>query len=134
MPNDFDIILTGADEAVRALQRVRLDAFQGTLTDILEDMGKDAATYPPELPNQRYQRTGDLGRGWTDSTPVLALQGATLTAILENSVPYGPEVMSIEAQRPIFQGRWRVTDQIMAAWEERAAARVEDELGRVIGV
>lgn len=134
MPNDADISLTGADEALRLLQQVRLSAFQSTLADILEDMAKDAATYPPELPNQRYQRTGNLGRGWTDSIPTMALQGNTLMAILENSVSYGPDVMSIDAQRPIFQGRWRVTDQIMAAWEERAAARVESRLGEIIGV
>jgi len=134
MPDDFAVTLSGDDAALRSLQRVRLDVLQHEIADILDDMGKDAATYPPELPNQRYQRTGDLGRGWTDSTPVFALQGSALTGVLENSVPYGPEVMGAQDQRTVFQGRWRVTDQIMAAWEARAAARVEDALGRIIGL
>jgi len=133
MPSDFNILLSGADEVLRDFQRIRLDALQGEIADILEDMGKDAAVYPPELPNQRYQRTYRLQDGWLDSIPTLALQVMTLTGVLENSVPYGPDVMSIEDQATIHVGRWRVTDQIMAAWEERAALRVEDALGRLIG-
>lgn len=134
MPNDFDILLTGADEAIRALRGVRLDAFQAVLADILEDMAKDAAVYPPELPGQKYQRTQALERGWLDSVPIVALQGVKLTAALENSTPHGPYVMSIEDQATIHVGRWRTTDKIMESWEDRAAARVEDELGRIIGV
>ena len=123
----------GAEDIIRQLDGIRLDAIKGDVSDLLDDIAADAANYPPELPSQRYVRTGDLGRGWTDSVPMLSGDATSLLAVLTNSVPYGPEVQGTEDQKSIFAGRWRTTDQIVSAWEERAAQRIEAALGRLIG-
>jgi len=124
--------VTGADAILHMLDGIRLDAIKGDVSSLLDDIATDAANYPPELPNQRYVRTGDLGRGWTDSTPMMQGDANSLLAVLTNSVGYGPEVMSAADQRAIFAGRWRTTDKIMDAWEDRAAARIEAALGKLI--
>lgn len=68
------------------------------------------ATYPPPLPNQHYQRTEALMRGWERAVPILDNDGATMRLI--NSVTYMPEVQDAEHQRPAFQGRWQTTQEI----------------------
>jgi hypothetical protein len=123
----------GADAIIRTLDGIRLDAIKGDVATLMDAIAADAADYPPELPNQRYVRTGDLGRGWTDSAPLMRGDATSLLAVLTNSVSYGPEVMSAEDQRAIFAGRWRTTDQITDAWEDRAAQAIEAALGRLVG-
>jgi len=125
--------VSGADAIIRALEGIRLDAISGDVLTLMDEIAADAADYPPELPNQRYVRTGDLGRGWTDSTPMMSGDADSLLAVLANGVSYGPFVQGAEDQRAIFAGRWRTTDQITDAWEDRAAQRIEAALGRLIG-
>jgi len=125
--------IMGATEVQRDLQKIRLDALHAEIAAILGDMGEDAATYPPELPNQRYRRTNKLHDEWINAQPQFDLQGETLLATLTNPINYGPPVMGADDQRAAFVGRWRTTDQIMDAWEARVAARVEDAVGRLVG-
>lgn len=122
----------GIDEVLDQLRKLRLDALRPTLRDLLNDIAYDAATYPPELPNQRYQRTGDLGRGWTDGEPFFSVSGNELTGVLVNSVPYAAEVMGAGVQGEFFVDRWRTTDQIVDAWETRVANAIEDAIDQVI--
>lgn len=124
---------TGAVEVQRDLARFRLDAIRGDIAGVLDDIAADAARYPQELPNQRYRRTYTLRDGWLDSQPAFDADQDSLLAVLTNPTSYGPEVMGAEDQRAVFAGRWRTTDAIMDAWEDRVAERVEDALGRLIG-
>jgi hypothetical protein len=129
---DVSYTITGAAEVQRDLQKIALDTLRSDIAAILSDMGDDAATYPPELPNQRYRRTNALHDEWISADPVMDLQGEALTATLTNATPHGPWVQG-EDQAAVHAGRWRTTEQIMAAWEDRVAARVEDTVGRLIG-
>lgn len=123
--------ITGADAILRMLDGIRLDAIEGDVASLLDEIAADAANYPP--PVGSYVRTGDLGRGWTDSTPLLESDATSLLAVLTNSVPYGPLVQGAEDQAKVHQGRWRTTDQIVDAWEPRAAQRIEAALERLVG-
>ena len=125
--------ITGVDETRRDLAKLRVGALQSDIADVLDDIAADAATYPPEVPGQRYRRTNRLHDEWIDAAPQFSLSGDTLAAVLENATPYGPPVMGADNQTKAFAGRWRTTDAIMTAWEDRVAARVEDALGRLIG-
>lgn len=125
--------VTGAAEVQRDLQKIRLDALRSDIEAILNDIAADAATYPPELPGQRYRRTNALHDEWLDADPVMDLQGDTLAGALTNATSYGPYVQG-EDQAAIHAGRWRTTDAIMAAWEDRVATRVEDAIGRLVGI
>lgn len=130
---DITYVVTGAAEIARDLAKLRLDSLRADVGDILDDMAKDAATYPPERPGQRYRRTNKLHDGWLDAEPQFSLQGETLLATLINPTAYGPFVMGADDQAAAFTDRWRTTDAIMAAWEDRAAARIEDRLGVLVG-
>ena len=129
---DFTYHVKGIDLVLRELASLRLDALQGDVGDILDDIAADAANYPPERPNQRYVRSGDLGRGWTESEPLMQGDATSLLAVLTNSVSYGPFVQGTEDQATVHAKRWRTTDQIAAAWEDRAAQRIEQALGKLI--
>ena len=129
---DLTYHIKGVDLVLRELAGVRLDTIQGDVTDILDDIAQDAADYPPERPNQRYVRSGDLGRGWTESEPMLTGSVTSLLAVLTNSVSYGPFVQGTEDQSTVHAKRWKTTDQITAAWEDRAAQRIEQALGKLI--
>jgi hypothetical protein len=122
--------VTGADVIQHQLDGIRLDAIKGDVSSLLDDIAADAAHYPP--PVGSYTRTGDLGRGWTDGEPLFQGDATSLLAVLTNSVSYGPFVQGTEDQTKVHAGRWRNTDQIADAWEDRAAARIEDALERLI--
>lgn len=85
---------------------------------LLEDVAKAALPtlriYPPELPNQKYQRTGNLGRGWQYGAASSSANGRVIQ--LFNPVDYAPPVYSDSSQQAAFQGRWptrsELTDQI----------------------
>lgn len=123
--------IKGADAIQRQFAGIRLDAIKGDVATLLDEIAADAAHYPP--PVGTYVRTGDLGRGWTDSAPLFSGDATSLMAVLTNSVSYGPAVMGTEDQRAVFAGRWRTETQIMDAWEDRAAQRIEAALGRLVG-
>lgn len=125
--------ITGAREVADELDRFRLDRIQADVGAILDDMARDAAQYPPELPGQKYQRTGRLGEGWADGQSMFPHSSPTmLEALRENSVNYGPFVQGAQTQRAAFAGRWRTDEQIMADWEARVADRVEDALEKIL--
>ena len=124
----------GADAVIRDLrQLLNMQALKPTIGGILADIAADAAVYPPERPNQTYIRTNTLRDGWLDSQPIFSGGGESLLAVLTNGTPYGPLVMDVEDQAAVHQGRWRTTDAIMEAWEDRTATRIEDALGVLIG-
>ncbi len=95
----FEIVITGDRATVARLAAIEqaidttppLDAISAAALPILRE-------YPPELPNQRYQRTGRLGRGWQ-------AQAAGSVITLDNPVDYAGAVYGPQ-QRRIFAGRW----------------------------
>lgn len=127
--------ITGAKEIVAELQTLQLSALDDRLESLLRAIASDAADYSkaPELPGQRYVRTGDLAAGWEGSDPVFQVSGETLMGSVTNSVDYADAVMGDE-QEAIFEGRWRTVDTIADEWEERVAQRIESELDEMIAL
>lgn len=125
------IAITGLDAALRQLRELRLDALRQTVADVLDEIAKDAAVYPPELPNQRYVRTFKLRDGWLEGDRDVRLSGDTLTAALTNGVGYADEVMG-DDQKAVFQDRWRTVDDLVDAWEDRVADRIDDALDQLV--
>ena len=122
----------GADQVMRDLDRLRLDALQSTIDRIMDEMAADAAVYPPPTGGS-YQRTGALGRGWTGGDTLFPQSSPTmLEAVRENSTSYGPYVQGAEDQAQAHQGRWKTEEQVMTAWEDRVASAVEDALDRLL--
>lgn len=112
----IDIDTASIDARLSALDQV-LDTTP-PLGDISDAALPTLRVYPPELPNQRYQRTGTLGRGWRASAA-----GAVIT--LDNPVGYAGAVYGPN-QRAIFAGRWPQKQQqvqsilpgVLAAYQE----------------
>jgi hypothetical protein len=122
--------VTGTDAILRQLDGIRLDALKGDVSSLLDEIAADAAKYPP--PVGAYVRTGDLGRGWTEGEPLLNIDSTSLLAVLTNPIPYGPFVQGPEDQTKVHADRWKTTDQIVDAWEDKVAARIEQALGRLL--
>lgn len=93
----FDV--SGAPETLRRLETIeRTIDTTPPLSELNDAVLPILRLYPPELPGQRYQRTGRLGQGWRGSAA-----GQVVT--LENPVDYAGAVYGPN-QRPIFAGRW----------------------------
>lgn len=101
----------------------RLDALDGPkaltpLIPTLRSIGRDIAdvmrVYPPERSGQRYERTGDLGRGWRPDDG--AFVGGAFVVSISNAVEYAPWVQG-EQQAWMHVGRW---DTIVDAERELA--------------
>jgi len=128
----YKVKVKGADEVIKQLQGIRLDRLAGVIDGVMDKIMADAADYPPELPGQRYIRTGDLGRGWTDGVTLFPHKDATqLEAVRTNSVDYAGDVMGT-GQEAIFEDRWRTNEQIMDQWEARVAQLIEDALVKIL--
>jgi hypothetical protein len=122
----------GADQIIRELNNFRLDALEGAIDKVMDEMANDAAVYPPPT-GGKYQRTGDLGRGWTDGETMFPRSEPTMIeALRENSVSYGPYVQGAEDQAEVHQGRWKTVDDLMSSWEDRVAGAIEDALDRLL--
>lgn len=124
--------LQGDEAAIATLEALNLSELADELRSLLKEIGADAGDYDkaPELPNQHYVRTGDLGRGW-GGEPLISVSGDSLLGILTNGVAYAGDVQG-EDQQAIFQGRWRTTDQILSEWEDRIQSRAEQAIDSVI--
>jgi len=129
----YRVKVTGVEPVIKELQGFRLDRLAGVVDGVLDLIAADAAEYPPELPGQRYIRTGDLGRGWTNGQTLFPHKDATqLEAVRTNSVDYAPYVMGDTDQAAVHSGRWQTDQQIMDAWESRVAQLIEDALVKVL--
>jgi hypothetical protein len=98
-PDKLDAVLLKTGEA--ALLHV-----QGSIPD-----------YPPPLPDQRYRRTGTLGRtlgvgmsggviGPAQIQQVRRIGAAGFEARLGTNLSYAPDVIGDGTQKAIFAGRW----------------------------
>lgn len=128
------VTTTGITELLRDLDAIRVDALRAGVAELLREVAADAGDYTkaPERPGSRYVRSGDLGRGWTDATPVVSLVGDAIDGSVENSVSYARWVQGAEDQTDVFAGRWRTDDQVADQWEDRIAAGVEAALDAVL--
>jgi hypothetical protein len=81
----------------------------------LIDLVPDLAHYPPELPRQKYIRTGDLGEGWKDAQPQWQAIPSGFEGSIDNPMPYGPDVQGHLTQARIHSGRWKTDQQIVEA-------------------
>jgi len=125
--------VSGIEEVERALQALRLDAIRSDIADVMDEIAGDAAAYPPPPAGSKYVRTNTLRAGWLSGQTRFTASGQTqLEAVRENATPYGGYVQG-EDQAWMHVGRWRTTEQMMDAWEDRVAQAVEAGLERVFG-
>jgi hypothetical protein len=119
---------TGIDQIIRGfdtLPQTVGDSVKESLGPVWKDLARQLAIYPGELPNQRYQRTGNLGRGWTEATPVyIVTSGGGIDSRLENAVSYADDVQG-EGQKTIFSGRWTLASTVLTEYEQDIAVAVE---------
>lgn len=120
------IDITGDAATVRHLTAVE----QAIDTTPPLDAVADAAipivrTYPPELPNQRYVRTGQLGRGW-------AAHAAGTVIHLDNPVEYAGRVYGPNQGRA-FVGRWKTPAELRAAILPGVLAAYRAWVKRIVG-
>ncbi len=129
--------ISGVDGVHALLNRLNVTippALEKAVRAGLGEMAAELATYPPELPDQRYVRTGALKAGWEDATPVFAVEPDGIMGTLTNPTEYGRYVEGTHSQAAVHQGRWPTVGGVEAshAAAVRAAVRqaVADALAR----
>lgn len=119
---------TGIEQIIRAfdtLPQTVGDSVKDALGPVWKDLARQLAIYPGELPNQTYRRTGNLGRGWTEATPIyIVTAGGGIDARLENAVSYADQVQG-EGQMTIFSGRWTLAATVLMEYEQDIVVAIE---------
>jgi hypothetical protein len=129
MPDSAAIVVTGLDQIIRALDatpaQVNSDVRE-TLRPVLRDMKGRLATYPGERTNQRYRRTGRLGRGWTSAQErYIVRAGGGVDLTITNTVDYVDRVQG-DDQDIWFIGRWETASAVLTSYEGEITNAVED--------
>lgn len=129
MPTSATIVVTGLDEIIRGFRalpsQVNSDVRE-SLRPVLRDMKGRLATYPGERTNQKYRRTGRLGRGWVSAQErYIVRAGGGIDVVLENPVNYVDEVQG-DDQSIYFLGRWEAASAVLTSYELDLTVAVED--------
>lgn len=66
------------------------------------------ATYPPQRPNSRYRRTGNLGRRWT-------MRQRGLTVTIGNNAEYAEEVQGEKQKHFHRETGWQTPEDVVNA-------------------
>lgn len=85
--------------------------------------------YPPTLANQRYRRTGRLGRSITTDVRVL---GADVVGTIGTNVRYAPDVIGLGKQKPIHENRWWTLEKVVSDNKTRAIEIFEEQLENLL--
>src|SRR5262245_22951495 len=98
---------------------------------LLEDMQE----YPPELPNQEYERTFDLRRSWSRGQVEQQSSSLVLRVTSDpDQAPYNRFVQSDAYQARIHQGRWQTLGSVcqrrQSDIQQMFADRVRAEMHR----
>jgi hypothetical protein len=129
MPESAAIVVTGLDEIIAGFRvlpaQVNSDVRE-QLRPVLRDMKGRLATYPGERPNQKYRRTGRLGRGWTQTQErYIVRSGGGIDLTLTNPVDYVDRVQG-DDQDIWFIGRWETASAVLTSYEMDITNAVED--------
>jgi hypothetical protein len=118
----------GIDEIIRGfgvLPREVAVTVRRALDPVWRDMKGALASYPAERPGQRYKRTGNLGRGWTEARPAYVVKAdGGIDARITNPVSYTDQVQG-DAQMIWFKGRWTLASTIVTEFEGDITIAVE---------
>ena len=105
---------------------------QDALQPVEEDLKTALAIYPAERPGQRYVRSGDLGRGWTEAKPQFVVKASgAIDMRLTNPVSYTDLVMGDE-QAWMHKGRWTTAEVVLTEFEGDITRGVEDGVLRAL--
>ena len=127
----------GAGVAVIGIDKllVQIDDLTGLAKQLREptaeilDILYDRVTYyPPELPNQQYERTFDLEGSWGVEISLKPTELGRVVSVLD----YNQWVQDEDRQARIHQGRWEPIQQIAEEEEETAVEVLDDFIQRRI--
>jgi len=131
----FEVIIVdfGVVAALTALEQMP-SGLEPAAKEVNELLLKEVRAYPPERPNQQYQRTGDLGASWES---IVHLKGYKIAEVKSRAVrrrgkggrflkSYNELVMGAEKQAAVHKGRWKTTADI-AKEQETAVAEIFDK-------
>ena len=126
------------DHAIKTVNAKLLTALRripaGIVRPEIDTARDELRTYPPELPNQRYVRTGKRYR----ATRVEYLGGQSYRLISDPSYkgrsadPYVLGDAYGQGQARIHQGRWALIKDVVEKSIERILTRVREEFNRIL--
>lgn len=123
--------MEGIVDALRELPDLTGEVLRDASDAALYGMVTPLAAYPPELPNQRYVRTGQLGRGWRGRPEFRQQRGFEFRGTLSNPTPYVERVQDIGKQERIFKGRWQTIQEVLRREMPRIESQFEAAMERL---
>lgn len=103
-------------------------AVKRAMTDTVVEGVRYVRYYPPTAPDQKYRRTGNLGRSWSF---VVTQRGDRTEGVVgsnSNTAPYNREVQGGNP-RPIFTRiGWRNVNDLAGLMERQLPIRVQAEI------
>lgn len=100
----------------------------------MEAARDEIRTYPPQLPDQKYKRTGKRYRA-----TVVKKNGAKSYTIESNPTyrgrtanPYVIGDSKGEGQAYIHQGRWKIARDVVAKWAETLTQTISAEISSIL--
>lgn len=122
-----EIELQGYEPLVRQLGSLAaFEQLRPPMVRSLARVERRLQTYPPPPPDSTYQRTGLLGRTWTDNDPALVVSPSEMRGVVGNKTGYARYVQGDEDQAAVHRGRW-MTDAGAIDAEEDAIRRDFEE-------
>lgn len=113
-----------AEEVIRGL--THLEAMRGAQRGLAAGGAlilSRLATYPPQRPNSRYRRTGNLGRRWT-----MRQRGWTVT--IGNNAEYAEEVQGRKQEHFHRETGWKTPDDVVRESGDEIVNMIRAYIGR----
>lgn len=114
----FEITIPDLNPIIQALldyPDIAEPIIQAATDSALLGLIPDLADYPPELPGQRYVRTGQLRDGWQGAQPQWQAIPSGFEGSIENPTGYDEWVQGVRTQGRAFRGRWPTDQAIVDA-------------------
>lgn len=105
------------------------DALWDATPEIADVMIRHVRVYPPPIPTSKYQRTGDLGRGWWWGR---FHKPNEVQINITNKMPYTKWVQDRRTQAAVHVGRWRTIQETNEATSHKAQAIWQRHLRKTV--
>lgn len=102
-------------------------AIEKAANDVLNDLARQMAVYPPPPSGSKYNRTYNLQGGWTGAKPEFQpIAGFSFKAQISNPVAYAKFVQGSGTQAAIHKNRWQTDQQILDSNEKQITETLEE--------
>ena len=131
-----NVRVEGLPELVRGLQQFP-ETLQGGLRLAIDEglllLQGRLAVYATQVPGSRYERTGQLGSGWSGAEHTVRMAGKFVEGSATNRTPWTGYVQSEAMQVPVHQGRWQTAEEVIEEIRPQIDRLLQEAGERAVG-